>query len=134
MLQASDAVWPELLRRYLAATRSKAVAAGVTFDPSGEACNEGLRSLALFGFFFEINTLYRLLSAPYHPSTISQRSFAQPPPAAEDPVLMGDDAMALYAADHLGRAPWWELPPGAHLRLLNVLCYDVANVRGDDLV
>ncbi len=41
---------------------------------------------------------------------------------------MGDDQVALFAADHLSQAPWWDLPAGAHLRLLNVLCYDVAQV------
>lgn len=42
---------------------------------------------------------------------------------------MDDDEVALFAAEHLSRAPWWELPAGAHLRLLSVLCYDTAQVR-----
>jgi len=41
---------------------------------------------------------------------------------------MSDDQVALFAAEHLSQAPWWTLPASAHLRLLNVLCYDVAQV------
>lgn len=49
-------------------------------------------------------------------------------PAGEgaDVIGMEDDAAALHLAHLLEGRPWHRLPPTALLRLLNILCYDIA--------
>jgi hypothetical protein len=47
----------------------------------------------------------------------------------EKVLHMDDKTFAVHGVRLLSRMAWWELPPAVHIRLLSLLCYDVAQGR-----
>lgn len=105
-----DSTWPEVLRRYLLASR---VAAAAPEDDPDDADADD-----------EVDGLGASPSRRAAPALQSAPSLQEP--LEGDPLQMDDRQVAVHCATLLGRQPWWELPAGAHLRLLSMLCYDIA--------
>lgn len=119
----TDATWPEVLRRYLLATRVE-IAAAPTIDGDGDGEEEDDDDTgATPGMTKEERKKeFEILTA------------ASVEPLEGDPLAMDDRQLAVHCAALLSRGGWWEVPAAAQLRLLGMLCYDIAqgqNLRED---
>ncbi len=114
----SVATFPEILRRYLLTTRAApAAGAGGEGEEEEEDEEEGGEA--------EVRSPSKPARAPAAPVAVAADADAADD-ADADPMALDDRGFALWAAAALGRGAWTALPPGAHLRLLSLLCYDVA--------
>ena len=123
----TDATWPEVLRRYLIATKVE-VAATEDTQEGGEGVegdeDDDENTSATPG----------QMTKEERKKELELLTAASMEPLEGDPLAMDDRQLAVHCAALLNRGAWWEVPAAAHLRLLGMLCYDIAqgqNLRED---
>lgn len=127
-----DATWPEILRRYMKALHANPRAASKESNGDDKDEKDGLNEEE---------------SAP---ETVGEHQAGAEEDLDSGPVYVSEEDMltvseqqfAKFICGVLEHDNWWKLPPSAHLRLLNMLCYDIAqgyalrndiNIRLQDL-
>jgi hypothetical protein len=144
VLGCAEGTWPEICRRYLLSTRAGKAAAGSPgaarrqashpLAPGWQACPAPWHWLeALKAGPCQVVTGKSLPAHLPHSHPLAPRT--HPPAAsgaaAEDVIGMDEDQAALHLAHLLESTPWHGLPSTALLRLLNILCYDIAQASID---
>ncbi|KAK2078741.1 hypothetical protein QBZ16_003581 [Prototheca wickerhamii] len=117
--------WPEILRRYLLATRGRRRERPRREEEDEEEGDEDEDDDASTG---------RAAARPGsaldgevdEQEVGGEEANTAESDAALDPLALADDAAALLAARELARGAWHGLRPELHLRLLGALCYDIA--------
>jgi len=115
----TNATWPEILRRYLLRTRNGLGPGGVELnkhhvtDTHGNGADDDEAGDEDAG------------GSGGSGSSSSERG-RPAPPHDMNPLEMDMDQIALHAADVLQTESWWTLRPIVHLKLLHLLCYDIA--------
>ncbi|KAH7617532.1 putative Tyrosine-protein kinase BAZ1B [Nannochloris sp. 'desiccata'] len=131
----TDATWPEVLRRYLLATRVNDVVkiddgTGIGGGGNGDDDEEGDTG----GNMATTDSSRKQQQESSQQLDLLTSASLLEPLYDIDPLEMNDRQLAIHCAALLSRGGWWELPAVCHLRLLGMLCYDIAqgqNLRDD---
>lgn len=104
-----DSTWPEVLRRYILNTRccTQALPAdGSAPQPTTNTGNSDKNALIPFVLLRDEKQVRHL---------------------AEDELLSApEEDFARFACFELSQKHWWDIPSSMHIRLLSMLCYDIA--------